>query len=121
MWHFWLLHGGYYTSTRVLLHLLNELGERDKMRGLPSILSHFLNEFNKFNKTGARLLNYIYQMTKSYFKSHFWRTNAKILSYKRRSILWALRNVFKIFKPLVVYRFYSMALYHSKTRRHLLF
>ena len=36
-------------SAHVLLNLLNELGKRDKMRGLPSILSLFRNEFNKFN------------------------------------------------------------------------
>ena len=29
----------------VFLNLLNELGKRDKMRGLPSILSLFRNEF----------------------------------------------------------------------------
>ena len=29
-----------------LLNLLNELGKRDKMRGLPRILSLFRNEFN---------------------------------------------------------------------------
>ena len=40
-------------SAHVLLNLLNELGKRDKMRGLPSILSRFRNEFNKFNNTGA--------------------------------------------------------------------
>ena len=34
-------------SVHVLLNLLNELGKRDKMRGLPSILSLFRNEFNK--------------------------------------------------------------------------
>ena len=34
-------------SAHVLLNLLNELGKRDKMRGLPSILSLFRNEFNK--------------------------------------------------------------------------
>ena len=38
-------------SAHVLLNLLNELGKRDKMRGLPSILSLFPNSFNKFNKT----------------------------------------------------------------------
>ena len=38
-------------SAHVLLNLLNELGKRDKMRGLPSILSLFRNEFNKFNNT----------------------------------------------------------------------
>ena len=37
-------------SAHVLLNLLNELGKRDKMRGLPSILSLFRNELNKFNK-----------------------------------------------------------------------
>ena len=34
-------------SAHVLFNLLNELGKRDKMRGLPSILSLFRNEFNK--------------------------------------------------------------------------
>ena len=43
-------------SAHVLLNLLNELGERDKMRGLPSILSLFRNEFNKFNNTRARMM-----------------------------------------------------------------
>ena len=46
-----LINRGSYMSAHVLLNLLNELGKRDKMRGLPSILSLFRNEFNKFNKT----------------------------------------------------------------------
>ena len=50
-------------SAHVLLILLNELGKRDKMRGLPSILSLFRNEFNKINKTRARMLDSIYHMT----------------------------------------------------------
>ena len=33
-------------SVHVLLNLLNEMGKRGKMRGLPSILSLFRNEFN---------------------------------------------------------------------------
>ena len=44
-------------SAHVLLNLLNKLGKRDKMRGLPS------NEFNKFNNTRARMLDSIYHMT----------------------------------------------------------
>ena len=47
----------------VLLNLLNQLRKRDKMRGLPSILFLFRNEFNKFNNTGALMLDSIYQMT----------------------------------------------------------
>ena len=50
-------------SAHVLLNLFNELGKIDKMRGLPSILFIFHNEFNKFNKTGARMLDSIYHMT----------------------------------------------------------
>ena len=43
----------------VLLILLNEFRKRDKMRGLSSILSLFYNGFNKFNYTGAQLLDSI--------------------------------------------------------------
>ena len=50
-------------SAQVLLNLLNELGKKDKMRGLPSILSLYHNEFNKFNNTRARMLDSIYHMT----------------------------------------------------------
>ena len=39
-------HRGSYMSAHVLLNLLNELGKRDKMRGLSSILSLFRKEFN---------------------------------------------------------------------------
>ena len=50
-------------SAHVLLNLFNELWKRDKMRGLPTILSFFCNEFNKFNNTIARMLDSIYQNT----------------------------------------------------------
>ena len=47
------INRGSYMSAHVLLNLLNELGKRDKMRGLLSILSLVRNEFNKFNNTRA--------------------------------------------------------------------
>ena len=50
-------------SARVLLNLLNELRKRDKMRVLQRLLSFFRNKFNKFNNTGARMLDSIYHMT----------------------------------------------------------
>ena len=50
-------------SAHVLLNLLNELGKRDKMQGLRSILSLFRNKFNKFNNARARMLDSIYHMT----------------------------------------------------------
>ena len=57
-------------SAHVLLNLLNELGKRDKMRGLPSILSLFRKEFNKFNNTRARMLDSIYHMTNTRITLH---------------------------------------------------
>ena len=59
----YLRYRGSYMSAHVLLILLNELGKRDKMRGLSSILSLFRTEFNKFNKTRVRMLDSIYHMT----------------------------------------------------------
>ena len=51
-------------SAHVLLNLLNEVGESDKTRGLPRL---FINEFNKFNNTGAQMLDSIYHMTLKLF------------------------------------------------------
>ena len=49
--------------THVLLNLLNKLGKRDKMGGLPHILSLFRKKFNKFNNTRVQMLDSIYHMT----------------------------------------------------------
>ena len=57
-------------SAHVLLILLNELWKRDKMCGLPSILSLFRNKCDKFNNTGERMLDSIYHMTKNLLKNH---------------------------------------------------
>ena len=63
-------------SAHVLLNLLNELGKRDKMQGLPRFLSLFCNEFNK--STNARFyLSYDIKIT---LKSHFLSKNFMILS-----------------------------------------
>ena len=57
------LNGGSYTSAHVLLNLLNEFSKSNKMRGFSSILMLFRNEFDKFNNTGAQILDSIYPMT----------------------------------------------------------
>ena len=49
------------------IELFNEVGKRNKMQGLPSILSLFHNEFNKFNNSGARMLDSFYHMTLKLF------------------------------------------------------
>ena len=73
-------------SAQVLLNLLNELGKRDKMRGLPSILYLFRNEFNKFNNTRARMLDSMYHVTLKLLKKH-------IFGVKTSRICHLLRNV----------------------------
>ena len=50
-------------SAHVLLNLLCEWEERDKMLGLPSILFLFRNVLNKLNNTRARMLDSNYHMT----------------------------------------------------------
>ena len=69
-----------YMSAHVLLNLLNELWKRDKMRGMLSILSLFLNKFNKFNNTRARMLDSIYHMTNT-LKSHFCHHVRNVVMY----------------------------------------
>ena len=69
-----------------LLNLLIEFGKRDKMQGLPSILSLFRNEFNKFNNTRARMLDSIYHMTNT-LKSRFWRKNVIFCHYVRNVVM----------------------------------
>ena len=76
---FYLRNRESYISAHVLLILLNELGKRDKMRDLPSILSFFRNKFNIFNNTRARMLDSIYHDIKITLKSHFWRKNFVIM------------------------------------------
>ena len=49
-------------SAHGLLTLLNEFEKGNKMRGLPSVLSPFRNEFNKFINTRVRMLDSIYLM-----------------------------------------------------------
>ena len=69
-------------SAHVLLNLLNELRKICKMRGLPSILSLYRNEFNTFNKTGARMLDSIYYMTLKLFSNLFLAENIRVLPYE---------------------------------------
>ena len=71
-------------SAHVLLSLLNELGKIDKMRGLPSILSIFRNEFYKFNNKRARMLDSIYHMAL--------RSLSSLISGKKNVIILLFRT-----------------------------
>ena len=53
-----------YISDNDLMNLKEmSWGKDDKMRVLLSILSLYHSKFNKFNNTGARMLDFIYHMT----------------------------------------------------------
>ena len=49
-------------SIQVSFDLFNELEKKDKMRDLTRIVSLLSNEFNKFNNTEARMLDYNYHI-----------------------------------------------------------
>ena len=51
------IHRGSYMSARVFTELPNELGKRDRIRGMPRMISLFRNAFNRFENTGARMLD----------------------------------------------------------------
>ena len=74
----WLLNRGSYRSAHVLLNILNRLTKRDKMQGLPSILSLFHNNFNKFHNTGAGMLDSNYHKTLKLLKNHILGFETKI-------------------------------------------
>ena len=85
-----VMYRGSYMCARVLLSLINELRKRDKMRGLPSILSLFRSEFYKFNNTRARMLDSIYHLTNT-LKSYFWRKNYNfVILYA--TLLWTSQH-----------------------------
>ena len=57
---------GSYMSAHVLLNLLNEVGKKEiKCEACRAFYLFLRNEFNKFNNTGARMLDSIYYMTLS--------------------------------------------------------
>ena len=76
-------------SAHVLLNLLNELGKRDKTRGLPSILSLFFATSlinSKYKSTNARFyLSYDIKIT---LKSHFCRKKRYNFVIMFATLLW---------------------------------
>ena len=76
----------YIEECSYLLNLLNKSRKRDKMRDLSGILSIFRNEFDKFNNTPARILDFIYHMTLKVLKNH-------IFGLKTSRFFPLLRNV----------------------------
>ena len=101
---------GVHRESYMIAHVLfnKRVGERDKMRGLPSIFFFFRNDINKFNNTGARMLDTIYHMTLELLKISFWCENVKLLPSFMQGYNGHCYVTLLICKTKVVYRFYCM-------------
>ena len=79
-----VIHRGSYISAHVLLNLLNELRKRDKMRGLPSILSLFPTSLSNsiIQEHECKIL--FYHRTSKFDKIALGRKNVYILSITQR-------------------------------------
>ena len=116
-----MISRGFHICLHVVLNLLNELMKRGEMRGLSSILLLFRNESNKFNTTGARLLDSIYHMTLKVLKTLIFDVKTSIFYHILHYVIMDVITLrYEICKPLVVDQFYCMALYHSKARRYVI-
>ena len=66
------------------------------MRGLPSILSLFCNDFNKFNYTGAQMFNSIYHITLKLIKNRIFGVKTQDFAIFYATSKWmTLRKVTK--------------------------
>ena len=105
----------------VIFNLLNELMKRDKMRGMPSILSLFCNESNKSNNKGVQMLDSIYHMPLKVLKTRIFDVKTSIFYHLLHNVIMDVITLrYEICKPLVVDQFYCMALYQFKAQRYVI-
>ena len=85
-------------------------------------LSLLPNSLNKFNNTGAWMLDSIYHMiSKILWNCIFGVNTSRFVIFYATLKCASLRYVtFKVCKSVVVYRFQCMVLYHLQTRRHVI-
>ena len=91
-----ILNRGSYLSAHVLLNLLNVLAKSNKMQGWSCILSLFCNEFNKFNYTGAQMLDSTYHMTMKNLEFAFFVTTlgfSRILRHVEMDVITFPENL----------------------------
>ena len=88
-------------EARVLLNLLNELGKSDNTRGLLSILSLFRQVSDKFNNTGALMIDSTYHLTLKLLKiGIFGMKTSRFCRIFRKGIMGVITSPFQICKPL---------------------
>ena len=99
-------------SAHVLLNLLNELGKEIKYEACRA--------FYLFFAMSTNVRFYLSYDIKHNVKSHCLRKKRYYVVNMYATLLWTSLRFPKIDKPLVIYRFYCMALFHSQTRRHMI-
>ena len=88
-------------SAHALLKLLNKFRKRDKMLGKPHILSLFLNLFNKFDNTGAQVIDSVYHITLNLFCNHIFGVKMPRFCHLYSTLLLgSLHNVTEMCKLL---------------------
>ena len=84
-------------SSHVLLNLLNELRRKEiKCKACQAFYHLFGNEFNKFNNTGAQMLDSIYHMTLKFLENHIFGVKRQDLAIFYTMLQWtSLPNITK--------------------------
>ena len=89
------------------------------MLGLLSVIPLFGNKFNKFNNTGAGMLDSIYHMILKLLKNLIFGVKTSRFCHLSRNIIINIIVLLNC-EPQVVYLFCCMALYHSQMRSHVI-
>ena len=88
------------------------------MQGLLSILSLLRNDFNKFNNTGARMLDWIFHRKLKLFTNIiFGKKTLRFCHLLLTVVIDALLHNLQTTNGLSIY---FMAVYHLKMRRHVI-
>ena len=98
-------------SVHVLLILLSSLAKEKKPEACRAF-NLFCNKLNKLNNTGAQMLDSIYHMILKILKNCIFGVKMSRFSLILHNLIMDVLRSQKICKPLVVCRFYYMALYH---------
>ena len=109
----YLIHRGSNMRAHVVLNFSTELWKRNKMRGLPSILSLFRNGLNKSNTTEARMLDFFPHVSLKLLKHRIFGVNTSNICHILRSVIMDV-----IIYVNILYYVYRICFYQfSKTSK----
>ena len=107
---------GSYTSAHVLLNLLTSWGKEIKYEACWAFYLILATCLKKFNYTRTQMLDSIYHMTLRLLRNLISVVKRYNFVVMYAMLLWTSLSFPKIYKPLVIYQSYYMALFHSQTQ-----